>query len=362
MNARDALLSRLTGGAETPPGAPWMLDLSLWYKWHRRRNTLPEAWRDLSEAQIAAHLGAPAWITARPWAVTHTGIDVIATDGEAERVIRYETADGTLTARWTLGPDGDWWQAEYPVKSPADLPAARAVIASRTISWDDAIAESAMAQAGETGIVGLELPMRPYSDLLHTTLGWGEGLMLFVGEQAPILMEMLELLEDQAVQTARHLASLPGHLLYAPDNLDGQYISPRGFRAYLQESYQRAAAIANDGSKPLLVHIGGPARRLLPLLAESGVTGVQGVAGQPQGDVTLPEARTAAGPDLALWGGIPQDLLIPLYPEADFEAVARQAQRDTAEDPRAIIGVSDRVSVDSDPARLQTLAAILNGL
>ena len=41
--------------------------------------------------------------------------------------------------------------------------------------------------------------MRPYSDLLHTTLGWGEGLMLFVGEQAPILMEMLALLEEQAL-------------------------------------------------------------------------------------------------------------------------------------------------------------------
>ncbi len=362
MHARDVLLSRLTGGVEIQPGAPWMLDLSLWYKGHRRRNTLPEAWRDLSEAQIAAQLGAPAWITARPWEVTHTGIDVMVEDGESERVIRYQTPDGTLSARWTLGPDSDWWQAEYPVKSAADLPAARAIVASRTVSWDESIAENALAQAGDTGVVGLELPMRPYSDLLHTTLGWGEGLMLFVGEQAPILMDMLELLENQAVQIARHLASLPGHVLYAPDNLDGQYISPRGFRAYLQESYQRVAGIANDSRKPLIVHVGGPAKRLLLLLVESGVAGVQGVAGQPQGDATLSEARVAAGPDLTLWGGIPQDLLVPLYPEADFEAAVHQAQRDAADDPRAIIGVSDRVSVDSDPARLQALAAILNGL
>jgi hypothetical protein len=173
-------------------------------------------------------------------------------------------------------------------------------------------------------------------------------------------MEMLALLEEQASHVARRLAGLPGHALYAPDNLDGQYVSPRGFRTYLQESYRRTAATTRDSGRPLIVHVGGPARRLLPLLAESGVNAVQGIAGPPQGDATLAEAREAAGPDLALWGGIPQDLLVPLYPEADFETAVRLAMRDAATDPRAIIGVSDRVSVDSDPARLRALADILN--
>lgn len=361
MNARDAVLSRFTGSHEAPPdGAPWMLDLSLWYKWRQRRDTLPEPWRTLSEAQIAGRLGAPAWIVARPWTVTYAGVDVMTEERASERIVRYDTPDGSLTARWTLGPDGDWWQVEFPVKNADDLRAARAVIAARTYSWDASVARNAVAEANDHGIVALELPMRPYSDLLHTMLGWGEGLMLFAGEQASILMEMLALLEGQAEQAALRMADLPGHVLYAPDNLDGQYISPRVFRNYLQESYRRTAAIAGQGGRPLVVHIGGPARRLLPLLAESGVDGVQGIAGPPQGDATLVEAREAAGPNLVLWGGIPQDYLVPLHPHADFEAAVRQAMRDAATDPHAIIGVADRVSVDADPTRLEILATILN--
>jgi hypothetical protein len=361
MNARDAVLSRFTGSQKAPPdGAPWMLDLSLWYKWHWRRGALPEPWRALTEAQIAGRLGAPAWIIARPWTVAYADVKVTTDERESERIVRYDTPAGSLTARWTLGPDGDWWQVEFPVKDVDDLRAARAVIAARTYTWDATVAENAVAEANDHGIVALELPMRPYSDLLHTMLGWGEGLMLFAGEQAPILMEMLALLEGQAEQAALRLAGLPGHVLYAPDNLDGQYISPRVFRNYLQESYKRTVAVARQGGRPLVVHIGGPARRLLPLLAESGVDGVQGIAGPPQGDATLVEARDAAGPNLVLWGGIPQDYLVPLHPHADFEAAVRQAMRVTAGDPRAIIGVADRVSADTDPARLETLAAILS--
>lgn len=360
MTSRNAVLSRLLGGRAAVGATPWMLDLTLWHKWHRRRGTLPESWRDLSEAQVAGQLGATAWIVVRPWEVTYRGIEVLMEETASERTIRFETSSGALRARWTLGPEGDWWQAEFPVKEAADLRAVLEVIAGRTYSWDESIAASAVREAGQTGIIALELPMRPYSDLLHTMLGWGEGLMFFVGEQAPILMEMLALLEDQALQAAHRLAGLPGDLLYAPDNLDGQYVSPRSFRNYLQESYRRSAAVAQEVGRPLIVHVGGPARRLLPLLAESGVSGVQGIAGPPQSDATLSEARDLAGPDLALWGGIPQDLLLPLYSEADFEDAVRQAIREAANDPRAVIGVSDRVSVDSDPRRLEALSRILN--
>ena len=42
----------------------------------------------------------------------------------------------------------------------------------------------------------------------------------------------------------------------------------------------------------------------LPLLAEAGVDGVEGIAGPPQSDITLAEARQLAGPGITLWGGI----------------------------------------------------------
>ena len=135
-------------------------------------------------------------------------------------------------------------------------------------------------------------------------------LMLLMGEGRPMLLEMLGLLEEKLAALTAQIAGLPGDVLLAPDNLDGQYISPRVFREQMAESYRRTADAAHAQDKRLVVHAGGPVRRLLPLLAAAGVDVVEGVAPPPQSDATLAEARAAAGPDLILWGGIPQDLLL----------------------------------------------------
>jgi hypothetical protein len=89
---------------------------------------------------------------------------------------------------------------------------------------------------------------------------------------------------------------------------------------------------------------------------------VEGIGPAPQSDATLAEARATSGPEFILWGGIPQDLLLDIHPRAEFEAAVRRAAQDAAGDPRAILGVADRVSVDSDFARLRAIAEILNTL
>ena len=371
-----------TSGAKTI--LPYLPDLTLWHKWHQSRGTLPEAWRSYSLAQVAEALGVSAWIVEHPWRVEHVGITVASEKVQGERIIRYETSAGTLTARWSLGPDGDWWQTEYPVKTLEDLAAAREVVAARTYVVEpggSADSERASGGVGESAngesandesrltfhvsrttqsaILALELPMRPYSDLLHTMLGWGEGLMLLMGEGRPMLMEMLGLLEEKLAGLTDQIAGLAGDVLLAPDNLDGQYISPRVFREQMAESYRRTADATHAQGKLLVVHAGGPVRRLLPLLAQAGVDVVEGVAPPPQSDATLAEARAAAGPDLILWGGIPQDLLLPERDESEFEAVVKEAAIQAAQDGRTIVGIADRVPVNADIARLQAMSRLI---
>ena len=65
--------------------------------------------------------GIDTWIVEHQWRIEHVGITVASEKAQGERIIRYETAAGTLTARWSLGPNGDWWQTEYPIKTLEDL-------------------------------------------------------------------------------------------------------------------------------------------------------------------------------------------------------------------------------------------------
>ena len=174
--------------------------------------------------------------------------------------------------------------------------------------------------------------------------------MLLMGEGRPMLLEMLGLLEEKLAALTAQIAGLPGDVMLAPDNLDGQYISPRVFRDQMAESYRRTAEAAHAQGKRLVVHAGGPVRRLLPLLAAAGVDVVEGVAPPPQSDATLAEARAAAGPDLILWGGIPQDLLLAEHDEAEFEAAVKDAATQAAQDGRMIVGIADRVPVNADIA------------
>ena len=361
----------LSTGRGRDLAVPYLLDLTLWYQWHAGRGTLPPEWAGFSMAQVAQALGVTAWLVERPWRVEHHGITVTTQKAEGERVVRYETPAGALTARWSRGPDGDWWQTEYPVKTAEDLPAALAVVAAQAYVLTPSPSQIAHG-AAQTGaersalrspqsalITALELPMRPYSDLLHTMLGWGEGLSLLKGEGRPILLEMLARLEEKLARLTAEIATLPGTVLLAPDNLDGQYISPRVYREHMAESYRRTAEIAHGNDKRLVVHAGGPVRRLLPLLAEAGVDVVEGVAPPPQGDASLADARAAAGPELILWGGIPQDYLLPARDQGEFEAAVREAARQAASDDRVILGVADRVPVDADLARLRAIPQLI---
>ena len=130
MTTPENILTRLNPD-RSGDVVPYLPDLTLWHKWHQGRGTLPEAWRGYSLAQVAEALGVSAWIVEHPWRVEHVGITVASEKVQGERIIRYETSAGTLTARWSLGPDGDWWQTEYPIKTVEDLAAAREVVAAR---------------------------------------------------------------------------------------------------------------------------------------------------------------------------------------------------------------------------------------
>ena len=155
------------------------------------------------------------------------------------------------------------------------------------------------------------------------------------------------------------VAALPGDLLLAPDNLDGQYISPRVFRDHFAGSYRRTGEAAHRHGKPLVVHVGGPIRRILPLLAEAGVDGVEGIAGPPQSDATLAEARQLAGPGSPSGAEFRRTCCKTSMRRRRSRLASPRRYGRPQEIPRMILGVADRVPVDAEFARLQALPGLL---
>lgn len=354
MTTRARILNRFDPQGENGP-APLLLDLTIWHKWHSTRGTLP-AGGGPTLIDAARGLGAAIWAPFKAWRAEYDGVAVSTEEADGRRVITYAVRRHTLRAVWIVGPDGDWWQSEYPVKTADDLAPAVEIAAARRYVVDAPGLDAWRAAVGDDGVVALELPMSPYSDLLHAFVGWSEGLLLIQGEGKPRAAAIVAELERKQVALAAELAALPADLLLAADNLDGQYISPRNFKEHMAGGYAAVTAIARAAGKPLVVHVGGPAKRLAPLLCQAGVDGIEGIAGPPQGDATLAEARAAAGPDVTLWGGIPQDMLIAEREEAEFEAAVRDALAQSEGGSRMILGVADRVPPDAELGRLRKLS------
>lgn len=359
MTIRTDMLACFGAGAGSPQRGPLYLpNLTLWYDWHQERGTLPAAWHGWSLPDIARSLGVPAWVTVRPFRVDPGHVDIVTEEQGGDRVIRYHAPSGTLTERWTLGPDGDWWETEYPVKTQEDLAVAREILEARTLVLDTSEIEQVRAAVGDDGIVALELPRRPFSQVFLEWLGWSDGLLLFFDAQDAI-EDLVALLEEQLQGLVAEIAGLPGEVVVSPDNLDGQFISPAFFRQHLAASYERSAATLHAQQKVLLAGTGGPIRRLLAPLAAAGVDGLEGICSAPQSDASLAEARQLAGPTFTLWGGIAQDVLLPPYHQDQFEAAVAQAALDAGADARAIIGVADRVPVAADLDRLQAIPELI---
>jgi hypothetical protein len=134
MSFQAQILARFSGTPQSK--LLYLPDLTLWYDGHARQGTLPEKWAGLSLPALARTLGVPLWYPYQPWKVNMVGARVHQTENGDECVLRSETSLGDLVARWVLGPDGDWWQVEYPVKSAADLPAALELVKARAYTLD----------------------------------------------------------------------------------------------------------------------------------------------------------------------------------------------------------------------------------
>jgi hypothetical protein len=263
-----------------------------------------------------------------------------------------------LVARWTVGPDGDWWQAEYPVKSREDLAAVLELVHARSYSLDTHELTRLEALVGDDGVLAIEIPRRPYSDLLHEFLGWGEGLLLLRSERS-VIREINDVLETKLRRLVQDVARLSGAVILSPDNLDGQFVSPKAFQSYLADSYRLTAETLHQHGKHLVVHIGGPIRHIIASLAAAGVDAIEGVAGPPQSDLSLTEAREMVGPDLALWGGIPQDFLLETHDPQVLKTAVTHAVREAERDARMILGVADRVPVGAELGRLEAIPSLV---
>ncbi|MBT3275298.1 MAG: hypothetical protein HN368_19240 [Spirochaetales bacterium] len=348
-SAHDILLDAFHGKSiASPPFAP---NLSLWYDWHSIKKTLPGKWEGAHIQDIYRDLGVPIWQTVRPWRRCWS-VPVIEDNSATSRSVEYQVDGQVLTARWTLGPDGDWWQSEYPVKTDQDLGLLSSLFSGLSYELNADDDNSQLDLTGNDGVLAIELPMHPYPFILQHFLGWSEGLMIAMMNEE-VVSSLRIGLEDQFRDIVSRLGELPGDLLYCPDNLDGSFLSPTIFESEMMESYRGTVDSAGITGKGVVVHAGGMVKNLAGPLAETGIDVIEGVCGPPQSDLSIQAGDDLLGGAVTMWGGIPQDALLTSCDTAEFESVVMNAKKHAASSSRCVIGIADRVPIAAEIHRLE---------
>ena len=348
---RDRILKVFKG--DKAQEAIFLPNLSLWYDWHSSKETLPARWREFGIIDICNDIEVPVWITGKPWNLEWS-IPVVENQSETGKSVEYQIGGRVLTAAWIVGPDGDWWQSEYPVKTEEDLNALGDAFRGMSYSVGADFGPRTREEIDGRGVVALELPMHPYSFLLQHFLGWTEGVMLAMMHPETV-SGLCTQVEAKFRSLVSQISSFDVDLLYCPDNLDASFISPLVFESDMAASYQETSRIAHKSDKSVVVHAGGMIAPLIAPLAESGIDVIEGISGPPQSDATISQALDQSGNSVTLWGGIPQDALLPTSDRAEFESIVQTAATEAAQSGRAVVGVADRVPIGADIDRLEWL-------
>ena len=234
MESTKLVLEVLRGGEILPETRSLLFaDGRLWYEWWKRKRTLPGG-NEMSPEEVARSLGVSPVRFTRSWRTLVEGIDEHSTNDSGRRWI-FGTNEQQLEAVWTVGPDGDYWQTEYPVKTEADLDTLIDWLESRRFESYGGLYDEASADDDVLNVIAL--PSRPFAWLMLEILGWSEGLLLLMDAEEKI-RHALSIAEKQVDQIVESICNdqIP-RVLLSPDNLDAHFVSPGYFDTYLAESY-----------------------------------------------------------------------------------------------------------------------------
>lgn len=125
-------------------------------------------------------------------------------------------------------------------------------------------------------------------------------------------------------------------------NVDEVLTYPDYFRREILPWLQKAADELREAGIPVTLHCDGENARLIDLIRDSHISGVEGLCPAPMTRLPLRDYYQAWSPHLAVWGGIPSATLVPeLFSEEEFDAFLDEMFLAVVPGTRFIVGFGD---------------------
>ncbi len=291
-----------------------------------------------SRAQLLPHraMTVPAlhaWIGSDPhvWIAagirekrTNTSLEIIRDTPQSTRTL-FHTPAGTLTAASVFDEASQAWHpTEFPVKTAEDI--SRMILFYRDISveLDPEIMTAARRQYEEVGpgaVTASTIGESPFMHWLEFLAGIENGHFL-LADCTDEVEELFDAMHRVLLRKATLLAAEhPADVFYMMENTSTTLLSPNQYRRYCFPFLCTYAEILSDAGRPMILHMCGHLKDLLPDLARVPAIAFEAFTSPPVGNTTLADGRKLC-PHHALIGGT--NAVLWTRPAAEIEATLQR--------------------------------------
>ncbi|MEJ5200057.1 MAG: uroporphyrinogen decarboxylase family protein [Anaerolineae bacterium] len=263
-----------------------------------RDMTIPQLWAWLG---CDPHVPLPACTRE---VRTRTSVERVENNGV--RKTTYITPIGLLEAvdHWDLN-SGSWHPVEFPVKRREDIAIMAEVYADCRVELDEeklAQNREAIARIGENGSTWAVIGRSPLMNWLEFIAGI-EGGHYLLADYPDEVETLFDAMHRVLMRSAEIMADKsPVDALYMIEDTSTTYVSPRQYDRYCKPQISAYGEIVRAAGRPLILHMCGHLKGLLPTLATMPADGFEAFTTPPVGNTTLFDGRTAC-PDKVLIGG-----------------------------------------------------------
>ncbi len=311
MSGRERLLTVLHGGI--PDRLPFVPLVNEFF-W----STLSVDWKVNDPVDCCRCIGSDI---AERWVRSYVGYGLHFDDQSADHgvpsdirriarvgdqtILQYETPLGTLTQRLRETSEGGktWFREERLVKTIDDLRAYQYLWECMEPRPAYHFTQHRMDTIGDDGIIMLLTPCTPLLHLIMYDLGLART-SYFLADYPKAMERLMSTMADKALMATRVAAGSPAEVGIVPENSGTLLVSPSQFARYCAPILAEMAHMFHENGKLLLLHACGHLHDLLPLIAGTGLDGVESLTPPPTGNVDLGYARQVLGPHKTIIGGL----------------------------------------------------------
>ncbi len=225
------------------------------------------------------------------------------------KYLEIKTPIGDLQAKYIHTSIGDtWFLKEHPVKSIDDYKVVDCLFENMTLTPDYTRYEELAKQYGDDVLFFVmltpELTLKSaYQSMIEFWVGM-ENLIYDVFDYPEVVINTMKKIQAVNLRAVEISAESPAEYFSTWEDSSTTNISPSQYREYIMPEIARWCEVLHGHGKKYIQHACGLIKDLLPMMAESGVDGIESITPKPMGNITMKEAAEMLPEHVALIGGI----------------------------------------------------------